>query len=142
MYVETDKTVYAYDDFIYVTATISSLTGEVFTFTMPTSRRGVHQELTVIIQNEDGDQLTDADMYIENYPADGGTFTLSPDERYVQTMRFTTNFIRNQVGAIVHLQHEPAAGIYHGEVTAHFTYQGKEESLTVPFEITIEEPKE
>ena len=60
--VETDKTIYDYDDYIYVTATLVNKTDKTITLNMPISKGNAHQELSIIIEN-DGNQLIDVDMH-------------------------------------------------------------------------------
>jgi len=113
--VETDKTIYDYDDYIYVTATLVNKTDKTITLNMPISKGNAHQELSIIIEN-DGNQLIDVDMHQNQQNNDKELFYLKAREKYVQNMRFSTRQYNEYSGENVIMQEKPPAGSYKGLV--------------------------
>ena len=141
MVVETDRTFYEFYDYVYVTATLRNCSQTTtYTFSTPTSVRGVHRELDVqVCQGKI--QMLDVDTYIMEYPLDGGTFTLAPNEQHVQVMRFSTALFNNQVGDVVFINSNAnySSGIYQGTVTANLLIDGEVKPLSVEFQVEMGE---
>ena len=138
--VETDRTVYDLYDYVHVTATLRNNGEQAYTFSMPTTTRGVHKELeTKICQGDNS--LTDVDTHIMYSRPVEGTFTLEPGEQYVQTMRFSNGAYNNQTGNLVYGNSSTnvRAGIYQGTVTAKLMIDGEIKLLTAAFEIELNE---
>ena len=138
--VETDRTVYDFYDYIHVTATLRNNGEETYTFSSPTTTRGVHKELETKISQGDA-CLIDVDTYVMYSRPVEGTFTLEPGEQYVQTMRFSSSFFNNQTGLLVFVSsgEECPPGVYQGTVTANLLLNGEVKPLTAIFEIELEE---
>jgi len=139
--VETDRTFYEYYDYVYVTATLRNRSQTTtYTFSTSTSVRGVHRELDVqVCQGKI--QMLDVDTYIMEYPLDGGTFTLAPNEQLVQVMRFSTALFNNQTGDVVFINSNAnySSGIYRGTVTANLLIDGEVKPLSVEFQVEMGE---
>ena len=143
MLVETDRSVYQYDDYIYVTATMINLGDEAIRFSMPTKTRGIHKELMTRIENGNS-WLIDVDMYWYwfwniDHESESGEFVLEPSGCYVQNMRFSTQTYQNGVGDFAITNEQPESGAYKGSVTANVVTGDGIEEFTVEFDIVIEE---
>lgn len=136
MVVEADNTVYQFDEYIHVTATLINYSGDDMSFVVPTSTPNVHQELQVDIRNGD-DTLMDVDMHLATWDNVPTTFTLAPGEKYVQVMRFSTRHYNGYAGNWVMAQDTPVDGHYTGTVTAMVILDGEEVPFTTTFTIDI-----
>ncbi|MBQ4563108.1 MAG: hypothetical protein IJA58_01355, partial [Lachnospiraceae bacterium] len=78
---------------------------------------------------------------IMEYPLDGGTFTLAPNEQHVQVMRFSTALFNNQVGDVVFINNNAnySSGTYQGTVTANLLIDGEVKPLSVEFQVEMGE---
>jgi hypothetical protein len=135
MQVETNKSLYEYDEIIYVTATIANLSEEDIWILIPTSISGSHQELQCEITNG-GSSLLNFDMHKVEFLMDDTKFLLAPGDKYVQVMRFSTRFFRGIRGNVIVSEEIPSAGDYSGVISA-FIVQEQIVPFSVNFGITI-----
>jgi len=135
--VETDKNIYDYHDYIYVTATLINTSDEDFWFAMNTSKRGVFQELEISLKKDDN-QLLNVDTHKIQYENQKYMYCLKPGEKIIQTLRFSTIKYNNQLGRLVYAQNEPESGMYEGIVTAYILADEEIIPFSVLFELQID----
>lgn len=134
--VETDRTVYGLNDYVYVTASLFNHSEEPLQLSSVTSTRGVHEELVTVI-SQGNLQMIDVDTYLIDYPEDSGTITIGPGGRYAQVMRFSQRIFAEYHNAVTIYDRDLLSGIFQGTVTANAILDGEVKPLSVEFQIEM-----
>lgn len=135
--VETNKAIYSYDEFIYITATLINTGSQPVEILMHTNEQGIHREVMISLLNGNYD-LIDVDMHKESFIHNSGILLLQPGERCVQNMRYSTRYYKGPTGNYVKTEVSPIDGQYTGIALVNVINNNKVDEVKVEFTITVE----